>query len=111
MLVVSMLVVSEPYRAQHHYFKPLKQSAHAFERTGTEKPAPISMGPSFFHDAEGQDDSETDEDENESARSGDESQDSNRDEQHDNSDRDSVASSDSYRSHNPSDTDRSSDSD
>jgi hypothetical protein len=28
-------------------------SAHAFERTGTEKPAPISMGPSFFHDAAG----------------------------------------------------------
>ncbi len=26
------------------------QIAHAFKRTGTEKPAPISMGPSFFHD-------------------------------------------------------------
>jgi hypothetical protein len=87
------------------------ESAHAFERTGTEKPAPISMGPSFFHDAEGQGDSENDEDENETARSGDESQDSNRDEQHDNSDSDSVASSDSCRSHNSNDTDRSNDSD
>jgi hypothetical protein len=87
------------------------ESAHAFERTGTEKPAAISMGPSFFHDAEGQDDNENDEDENETARSGDESQDSDRDEQHSNSDSNSVASSDSYRSHNSSDTDRSNDSD
>ncbi len=51
------------------------------------------MGPSFFHDAEGQDDKETDEDEDETALSGNESQDSSRDEQHDNSDNDSVASS------------------
>ncbi len=87
------------------------ESAHAFELTGTEKPAPISMGPSFFHDAEGQDDSENDEDENETALSGDESQDSDRDEQHNNSDIDSVASSDSYKSHSSSRTDRSNDSD
>ncbi len=84
------------------------ESAHAFERTGTEKPAPISIRPSFFHDAEGQDDNENDEDENETARSGDESQDSDRNEQHSNSDSNSVASSDSYKSHIPSDTDRSS---
>ncbi len=83
------------------------ESAHAFERTGTEKPTPISMGPSFFHDAEGQDDNETDEDEDETAISDNESQDSSRDEQHDNSDNDSVASSDSYRSRNSNDTDRS----
>jgi hypothetical protein len=87
------------------------ESAHAFERTGTEKPAPISMGPSFFHDAEGQDDSENDEDENETALSGDESQDSDRDEQHNDSDIDSVASSNSYKSHSSSRTDRSNDSD
>ena len=86
------------------------ESAHAFERTGTEKPAPISMGPSFFHDAEGQDDTETDENEDETASSGNESQDLNRDEQYDNSDSDSVASSDSYRSRNSNDTDRSNDS-
>jgi hypothetical protein len=79
------------------------QSAHAFERTGAERPAPISMEPSFFHDAGGQDDSENDDDENETARSGYESQDSYRDEQHNDSDSDSVASSDSYRSHNASD--------
>jgi hypothetical protein len=87
------------------------QSAHVFERTGTEKLAPISMGPSFFHDAEGQGDSENDDDENETARSGDESQDSNRDEQHNDSDSDSSASNDSYRSRNSSDTDKSNDSD
>ena len=86
------------------------ESAHAFERTGTEKPAPISMGPGFFHDAEGQDDRETDENEDETASSGNESQDLNRDEQYDNSDSDSVASSDSYRSRNSNDTDRSNDS-
>ncbi len=40
------------------------QSAHALERTDTEKPAPIQMGFNFFHDAEGQSDNE-DEDENE----------------------------------------------
>ncbi len=85
------------------------ESAHAFECTGTEKPAPISMGPSYFHDAEGQDDRETDEDEDETALSGNESQDSSRDEQRDNSDNDSVASSDSYRSRNSNDTDRSND--
>ena len=70
-------------------------SAHEHERADTEKPAPISMGPSFFHDAGGQDDNETDEDEDETALSGNESQDSSHDEQHDNSDNDSVASSDS----------------
>jgi hypothetical protein len=68
------------------------------------------MGPSFFHDAEGQDDMETDENEDEAASSGNESQDLNRYEQYDNSDSDSVASSDSYRSRNSSDTDRSNDS-
>jgi hypothetical protein len=86
------------------------QSAHVFERTGTEKPALISMGPSFFHDAEGQDDSENDDNENETTLSGDESQ-SNRDEQHNDSDSNSLASNDSYRSRNSSDTDRSNDSD
>lgn len=40
------------------------ESAHALERTDTEKPAPIQMGFNFFHDAEGQSDNE-DEDENE----------------------------------------------
>jgi hypothetical protein len=40
------------------------QSAHALERTDTEKLAPIQMGFNFFHDAEGQSD-EKDEDENE----------------------------------------------
>jgi hypothetical protein len=34
------------------------QSAHAFERADTEKPAPISMGPNFFLDAGGQSESE-----------------------------------------------------
>ncbi len=67
------------------------QSAHAFERKSTEKPAPISMRPSFFHDAEGQDDSENDDDENETARSVDESQDSYCDEQRNDNDSDSVA--------------------
>jgi hypothetical protein len=86
------------------------ESSHAFERTGTEKPAPLSMGLSFFHDAEGQDDKETDENEDETALSDNDSQDSNRYEQHDNSDSDSVASSDSYRSRNSNDTDRSNDS-
>ena len=38
------------------------QSAHALERTDTEKLAPIQMGFNFFHDAEGQSDNE-DEDE------------------------------------------------
>jgi len=51
-------------------------SAHAFERTGTEKPAPISMGPSFFHDAEGQDDTGDDSSQDKS-----ESYNSNHDEQ------------------------------
>jgi hypothetical protein len=32
------------------------QSAHAFERASTEKPAPISMGPSFFLNAGGHSD-------------------------------------------------------
>jgi hypothetical protein len=41
-------------------------SAHAFERTGTEKPAPISMGSSFFLDAGGQDDTGNDSSQNES---------------------------------------------
>jgi hypothetical protein len=50
------------------------------------------MGPSFFHDAEGQDDSENDDDGNETAPSGDESQDSDRDKQHNDSDIDSVVS-------------------
>jgi hypothetical protein len=68
------------------------------------------MGPSFFHDAEGQDDMETDENEDEAASSGNESQDLNRDEHYDNSDSDSVASSDSYRSRNSNVTDRSNDS-
>ncbi len=90
---------------------PSIQSAHAFERADTEKPAPISMGPSFFHDAEGQENSENDDDDNETARSDEESQDSYRDEQHNDSDSGSVASSDSYKSHNSSHTDRSNDSD
>jgi hypothetical protein len=34
------------------------ESAHAFERADTEKPAPISMGPNFFLDAGGQSESE-----------------------------------------------------
>ncbi len=68
------------------------------------------MGPSFFRDAGGQDDMETDENEDETALSGTDSQDSNRYEQDDNSDSNSVASSDSYRSRNSKDTDRSSDS-
>jgi hypothetical protein len=46
------------------------QSAHAFERADTEKPAPISMGPNFFLDAGGQSESEN---ENESAHSNDSS--------------------------------------
>ncbi len=72
-----MLVVFETPCAQHHYYRPFKVLTHAFERTGTEKSAPISMGPSFFHDAEEQDDSENDSenDDNDkgSAHSGDES--------------------------------------
>jgi hypothetical protein len=44
------------------------ESAHALERTDTEKPAPIQMGFNFFHDAEGQSDKE-DEDENEADNS------------------------------------------
>jgi hypothetical protein len=87
------------------------QSAHAFKRADTEKPAPISMGPIFFHDAEGQDNSENDDDDNETARSDEESQDSYRDEQYNDSDSGSVASSDSYKSHNSIETDRSNDSD
>ena len=36
------------------------QSAHAYSRDSTEKPEPISMGPNFFLDAEGQDEDEND---------------------------------------------------
>ena len=36
------------------------QSAHAYNRDSTEKPEPISMGPNFFLDAEGQDEDEND---------------------------------------------------
>ncbi len=46
------------------------QSAHAFERADTEKPAPISMGPKFFLDAGGQSVSEN---KDESAHSNDSS--------------------------------------
>ena len=80
-------------------------SAHAFERTGTEKPAPISMGPSFFHDAEGQDDAGDDSSQDKS-----ESYNSNHDEQ-ESSDDDSSASSDgSYQSQHSSNTDEFNDS-
>ncbi len=34
------------------------QSAHAYQRSSTEKPEPINMGPDFFLDAEGQDGSD-----------------------------------------------------
>ncbi len=34
------------------------QSAHAYQRGSTEKPAPINMGPDFFLDAGGQDESD-----------------------------------------------------
>ena len=46
------------------------QSAHAFERADTEKPSPISMGPNFFLDAGGQNESNS---EDESAQSNDSS--------------------------------------
>jgi hypothetical protein len=46
------------------------QSAHAFERVDTEKPAPISMGPNFFLDAGVRSESEN---EDESAHSNDSS--------------------------------------
>ncbi len=74
-------------------------SAHAFERRGTEKPAHISMGPSFFLDAE-----------DESAHSGDESHDSTRDEQGHSCNSRSSSSDDCYESHYSSDTDMSNDS-
>jgi hypothetical protein len=38
------------------------QSAHAFERADTEKPSPISMGPNFFLDAGGQNESNSEDD-------------------------------------------------
>jgi hypothetical protein len=80
-------------------------SAHAFERTGTEKPAPISMGPSFFHDAGGQDDTGNDSSQDES-----ESHNSNRDEQESSDDDCSVLSEGSYQSQHSSDTDEFNDS-
>jgi hypothetical protein len=52
------------------------QSAHAFERASTEKPAPISMGPSFFLSAGGHSD-----DEDEAASNESESQSSQQSEQ------------------------------
>jgi hypothetical protein len=82
-------------------------SAHAYERTGTEKPAPISMGPSFFHDAEGQDNEG-----NELTHSESESNESTRDEQED-EDSDSSRSSiseGSYVSQNSTDAEESNDS-
>ncbi len=42
------------------------QSAHAFERASTEKPAPISMGPNFFLNAGGHSDDEDESANNES---------------------------------------------
>ena len=45
------------------------RSAHEYQRDSTEKPAPINMGPDFFHDARGQDGSD-----NESASADAESQ-------------------------------------
>ena len=80
-------------------------SAHAFERTGTEKPAPISMGPSFFHDAEGQDDTGNDSSQDES-----ESYNSNRDEQESSDDDGSASSDGSYQSQHSSNTDEFNDS-
>ena len=79
-------------------------SAHAFERTGTEKPAPISMGPSFFHDAEGQEDTGNDSSQDES-----ESYNSNRDEQESSEDDRSTSSEGSYESQHSSDADESND--
>jgi hypothetical protein len=75
-------------------------SAHAFERTGTEKPAPISMGPSFFLDAGGQDDTGNDSSQDES-----ESYNSNRDEQESSDDDRSASSEGSYESQHSSDAD------
>jgi hypothetical protein len=80
-------------------------SAHAFERTGTEKPAPISMGPSFFLDAGGQDDTGNDSSQDES-----ESHYSNRDERDSSVDSRSVSSEGTYESHDSSDADESHDS-
>jgi hypothetical protein len=68
-------------------------SAHAFERTGTKKPAPISMVPSFFLDAGGQDDTGNDSSQDES-----ESYNSNRDEQESSDDDRSASSESSYQS-------------
>ena len=45
------------------------QSAHAYQRDSTEKPEPINIGPNFFLDAGGQDESD-----DESARTDSESQ-------------------------------------
>ncbi len=81
------------------------KSAHAFERTGTEEPASISMGPSFFLDAGGQDDTGNDSSQNES-----ESYNSNRDEQESSDDNHSASSQGSYESQHSSDADEFNDS-
>ena len=79
------------------------------ELANTPKCCKPTLLPNVLRDFEGQDDMETDENEDDTAPSGNESQDSSRDEQYDNSDSDSVASSDSHRSRNSNDTDRSND--
>jgi hypothetical protein len=60
------------------------RSAHEYQRESTEKPEPINMGPDFFLDARGQDesDNESANDDTESQRSSSESEDSHTEQDH-----------------------------
>ena len=76
------------------------QSAHAYNRDSTEKPEPISMGPNFFLDAEGQGNDEDDESNDDKSEATDTSND-NSSEGEENSDRSGEDSDPPY----PSDED------
>jgi hypothetical protein len=60
------------------------RSAHEYQRESTEKPEPINLGPDFFLDARGQDesDNESANDDTESQRSSSESEDSHTEQDH-----------------------------
>ena len=60
------------------------RSAHEYQRESTEKPEPINMGPDFFLDARGQDESDNESamDDTESQRSSSEREDDNTEQDH-----------------------------
>jgi hypothetical protein len=76
------------------------RSAHEYQRESTEKPEPINMGPDFFLDAKGQDesDNESANDDTESQRSSSDSEDS-----HTEQDRSENSGDDSSPPPSPSD--------